>query len=113
MGGPERESQKGSRETNTLSTGVLMEAPRSGREAPRGFPELDLRGRGGGRGHREWTEGRREGNFKLGLAEIGGSGGRFSLRQGEWRDPHQLEREGIGGLSPTRPREIGDFLGSR
>ena len=46
MAGPERESQKGSRETNTLSTGVLMEAPRSGREAPRGFPELDLRGRG-------------------------------------------------------------------
>lgn len=42
MRGPERESQKGSRETNTVSTGVLMEAPRSGRDAPRGFPELDL-----------------------------------------------------------------------
>ena len=41
MRGPERESQKGSRETNTVSTGVLMEAPRSGRDAPRGFPELD------------------------------------------------------------------------
>lgn len=42
MRGPEKESQKGSRETNTVSTEVLMEAPRSGRDAPRGFPELDL-----------------------------------------------------------------------
>ena len=62
VGGPERESQKGSRETNTVSTGVLMEAPRSGRDAPREFPELDLR-EGGGMGHWEWTESSRGGEL--------------------------------------------------
>lgn len=106
MRGPEKESQKGSRETNTVSTEVLMEAPRSGRDAPRGFPELDLGevGRYGTLGVDREQPG---GNSKLGLAETGGSEGDSRSDWGNGGILSSWNVRALGGYLPPNPGRLG------
>lgn len=104
--GGRRGSLRKGRGKLTVSTGVLMEAPRSGRDAPRGFPELDL-GEGAVWDTGSGPRAAEEGNSKLGLAETGGSEGDSVSDWGNGGILTSWNVRGTGGLTPTRPRRLG------